>query len=355
MKTRYWNSRLRAMEAYTPGFQPPLTPTTIKLNTNENPWPPSPQALKAIRDAVGNGLRLYPPSTWSELRSELATVYDIPEKMIFCGNGSDEILSLIFRCFIDPGEKLLLPYPTYSLYPVLASAAGVELEQVETRDDFSLDLTTMARHKARLAIVANPNAPTGILTPLAELLEFADQFEGIVVIDEAYIDFSPQGSSCLSALPNHKNIIILRTFSKAFSLCGIRCGYAFADPDLIQGLITMKDSYNLDLLAQRGALAAIRDLAWMQSNVQRIIEVRERFRSTLAALGFTILASATNFLFAKHARLEAEEIFTYLAEQDIHVRHFKGRRVSDWLRISIGTEAEMNKVSSVLAKLIEAR
>ncbi len=352
MNTRYWNTRLRGMEAYTPGYQPPITPATIKLNTNENPWPPSPLALKAISDAVGSELRLYPPSEWSELRSEISTAYGIPPGMIFCGNGSDEILSLIFRCFTDPGDTLILPYPTYSLYPVLASAAGVTVDHVETKEDFSVDLEAMAARKGRMVILANPNAPTGILAPVSAIMDFADRFDGIVVIDEAYIDFAPEGSSCLSALANRENVIILRTLSKSFSLCGIRCGYAFADSSLVQGLTAMKDSYNLDLLAQRGAAAAISDLGWMQGNARRIIAAREKFVERLAGLGFTVLPSAANFVFARHEQVASRRIFEGLAEHDIHVRHFGGRRVADWLRISIGTDDEMERVSGVLAGLL---
>ncbi|HOG63908.1 MAG TPA: histidinol-phosphate transaminase [Spirochaetota bacterium] len=352
MKTRYWNERLRGMAAYTPGFQPPIKAETIKLNTNENPWPPSPLAIQAMVESIGSELRLYPPSAWVELRAAISETYGIGSDRIFCGNGSDEILSLVFRCFTDPGDSLLLPWPTYSLYPVLAAAAGCTVEYVETKDDFTIDLDTMLGRKARIAILTNPNAPTGILAPPEGLLDFADRFEGLVVIDEAYIDFAPEGSSTLAGLGTRENVIILRTFSKSFSLCGIRCGYAFAAPGLVEGLVAMKDSYNLDLVAQRGATAAIRDIAWMKENAARIVATRRDFVIALESMGCRVLPSDANFIFMQHGSVPAGLIQQMLAEQDIHVRHFSGKRVADWVRISIGTDDEMQRVRTVLARVL---
>jgi histidinol-phosphate aminotransferase len=350
--TKYWNARLRAMQAYTPGFQPQLSASTIKLNTNENPWPPSPLALKAMSEAIGCGLRLYPPSDWADLRQAISEGYGFGIETIFCGNGSDEVLTLIFRCFTDPGDTVLLPYPTYSLYPVLAASAGCKVEYVDTNDDFTINFSALAKKNGRMVILANPNAPTGILVSPKELYKFAESFPGLVVIDEAYIDFSPEGSSCLKGLETRENMIILRTFSKSFSLCGIRCGYAFAAPGLVKGLMAMKDSYNLDLLAQVGAAAAIRDLEWMQDNAQRIIATREQTTQRLLAMGFTVLPSAANFVFVRHKTMPAKNLYQRLTAEDIHVRHFAERRVSDWLRISIGTDEEMDRVFSVLTGIL---
>ena len=344
-KRTFWNTRLLSMRAYVPGEQPRVGPDTIKLNTNENPYPPSPEALRAMREAVGPALRLYPPAEWHSLRAAIAREYAIPLANVFCGNGSDEVLSLIFRAFMNDGDVLLLPYPTYSLYPVLAAANGCRVLDVDTREDFSIDLEALlAAPQARMVIIANPNAPTGILLDKKKIADFASRFSGLVVVDEAYIDFSKEGASCLSELDAHDNLIILRTFSKSFSLCGLRVGYAFAPQVLTEGLLAMKDSYNLDLIAQCGAAAAIRDIAWMRANAGRVIETRSSFERELDARGFVSLPSESNFVFTRHPGMSAYALQEHLRKDEIYVRHFSARRVSEYVRISIGTDDEMARV-----------
>ena len=355
----YWNDKLLSMQAYVPGEQPRVGPQTIKLNTNENPYSPSPAAVQAMRDAVGSSLRLYPPADWPDLRACIAREYALSPENVFCGNGSDEVLSLIFRSFMNEGDLVLLPYPTYSLYPVLAASNGCRVLDVDTRDDFTIDLDALLKaaeggasdgsnlkQRARMVILANPNAPTGILLDKKLIVDFAARFSGLVVVDEAYIDFAETDNdpSCLSELRSLGNLIVLRTFSKSFSLCGIRVGYAFASPELVAGLLAMKDSYNLDLIAQRGAEAAIRDIAWMRENVRRILSSRASFMDGLVRLGFESLPSASNFIFTRHPAMGARELQACLRRDEIYVRHFDARRVSDYLRISIGTDEEMERV-----------
>jgi histidinol-phosphate aminotransferase len=352
-KKIFWNDRLLSMQAYVPGEQPRVGPKTIKLNTNENPYPPSPEAIQAMREALGPALRLYPPADWQDLRAAIAKEYSLSPENVFCGNGSDEVLSLIFRAFMNDGDTLLLPYPTYSLYPVLAASNGSRVTEVETREDFTVDIEALLTAKARVAIIANPNAPTGILLDKKKIADFAGRFPGLVVVDEAYIDFAGEDTSCLSELSAHDNLIILRTFSKSFSLCGIRVGYAFASPVLVEGLMAMKDSYNLDLIAQCGAAAAIRDIAWMRANAERIIKTRSFFAQALAGRGFENLPSASNFIFTRHPAFGARALQEHLRRDEIYVRHFAARRVSDYLRISIGTDDEMARVLASLDGALE--
>ncbi|MDR2733233.1 MAG: histidinol-phosphate transaminase [Spirochaetota bacterium] len=355
-ETRFWNVRLRSMHAYQPGEQPKFSPQTLKLNTNENPYPPSPKAIRAMRQAIGADLRLYPPADWQSLRQAIGEEYDVSPAQVFCGNGSDEVLSLIFRSFMNEGDLLVLAYPTYSLYPVLAEANGCRTAWVDTREDFSIDPDAMLAEartgEARMAIIANPNAPTGMLLDKKQIREFAERFNGLVVVDEAYIDFAGEGASCFSELGALDNLIILRTFSKSFSLCGIRVGYAFAAPILVEGLMAMKDSYNIDRAAQIGAEAAIRDIAWMRKNAARICKTRAKFTQALCARGFETLPSAGNFVFTRHPKISAAELQSRLQQEEIYVRHFEARRVSEYLRISIGTDKDMTRLTGALDRAL---
>jgi len=352
----FWNDRLRSMRAYQPGEQPAISPQTLKLNTNENPYPPSPKAIRAMRQAIGSDLRLYPPAEWHALRRAIGEEYGVAPERVFCGNGSDEVLSLILRSFMNTGDLLALTYPTYSLYPVLAEAYGCRVEYAETRADFSVDTgALLAVRGARMAIIANPNAPTAMLLGAGQILDFARRFDGLVVVDEAYIDFAGEGASCLAGLGSLDNLIILRTFSKSFSLCGIRVGYAFAAPALAEGLLAMKDSYNIDRVAQCGAEAAIRDSARMRANAARICKTRAGFIKALAERGFETLPSAANFVFTRHPKIPAAELQARLRQEEIYVRHFNARRVSDYLRISIGTNADMARLAGALDRALLIR
>lgn len=340
---RYWNSNATAMTAYTPGFQPPPDAALIKLNTNENPFPPSPKVIEAVRQLPVDYYRLYPPALWDTLRMSISTAYGVPEDCVFCGNGSDEILSLIFRTFTDPGDRLLLVDPTYSLYPVLASASGVQTDKLPLSQDFTIDFAALPVNGYKLICLPNPNAPTGMLAQRAQLENFISRFQGLVVIDEAYIDFSddPEQSSCVPLISKYNNLIVLRTFSKSFSLCGLRAGYAFACNSLIAGLMTVKDSYNMNIVTQIAAAAAVSDMEYMKKNSRIIAEIREQSRRHLEELGFQVEPSQANFLLISHPKLKMAELHRFLVNRKIHLRYFP--ELPEYLRLTIGTREQMDK------------
>ena len=350
MSKKYWNNNIKNMMPYVPGFQPELKDNLIKLNTNENPYPPSPKVIEAIKVLTGDLLRFYPKSDWEDLRKAISEVYSCNLKQVFCGNGSDEVLSLIFRCFTNSGDSVLFTYPTYSLYATLAEISGIDYSYVETKDDFSIDFDVIKNMDYKLAFIANPNAPTGRIEPLSFIKDFAASFKGLVIIDEAYIDFSdsPDGFTSLNLINDYSNIIVLRTFSKSYSLCGIRAGYAFANEDLISAMMIAKDSYNLDLLAQAGAKAAVLDQAWMKNNAQKIINTRKETQQKLISMGFEVIPSQANFLFATHPDLDTLSVYNELIKNNIYVRYFNKPRIANYLRISIGTD---NQMGILLGKL----
>lgn len=352
---QYFSKRIRGLQPYTPGFQPPPSAELIKLNTNENPYPPSPRSLEAIRELLDARLRRYPPPQWDHLRNTLARAYGTKAEQIFCGNGSDEILALAFRCFTDPGDRVLLTDPTYSLYPVLAALAGVSCRTVPTRDgDFSVPFDALAAEGERIAFIANPNAPTGRLEALPPLSAFVNDFPGVVIVDEAYIDFAdhPEKATALNLIEQHPNLLVTRTFSKAFSLCGLRVGYAFGQAHLIDALLRAKDSYNLDLLAQAGAAAAIADMDWMRQQADKVRRTRKNSARELETRGFTVLPSQANFLFVRHKTRDAREMHQALAARHIHVRHFPLPGLDNYLRISIGSDQEMEALFRTLDEVL---
>lgn len=355
MDKKYWNSRLRNMQGYTYGLQPEMTPDTVKLNTNECPYPPSPRALEAVRAAATERLRLYPRALWDDLREAISERYAMPRERIFCSNGSDELLSLLFRTFTDQGDPVTFTWPTYSLYPVLAEAQGVVIRYAETDTAFRIPFAELPASGGRLLLITNPNAPTGILEPLAAIEACVRDFPGVVVVDEAYIDFAdnPEAVTALPLVGKYDNLLVARTFSKSFALCGIRAGYCFGHEDLVAALVLAKDSYNLDMLAQAAAAAAMRDCGWMEANAARVRATRERAALRFTELGFTVLPSQANFLFVTRPGSDAATLCRALGERHIHVRHFPMRRLEQFLRVSIGTDAEMERLFTVLAALLE--
>lgn len=340
---KYWNSFAAKMNPYTPGFQPEADPQLIKLNTNENPYPPSPAVLQAIQNINSDHCRLYPPAVWDDLRQAISTGYAVPVETVFCGNGSDEILSLILRTFTMPGERMLLVDPSYSLYPVLAAASGVQTVKIPLDTDFQIPFNSLPQSGYSVAFIPNPNAPTGILASPGKLERFIAGFAGIVVIDEAYIDFCdhPDSSSCLSLISKYDNLIVTRTFSKSFSLCGLRAGYAFADPSLIAGLLTVKDSYNLNIITQTAAAAAVNDMLYMKKNAAAVRKTRQTAVKRFQQLGFDAVPSQANFLLVRRSGTDMEDLYNYLMNHSIHVRYFSD--LPDYLRVSIGTDLQMER------------
>jgi histidinol-phosphate aminotransferase len=320
----------------------------IKLNTNENPYPPSPRVLEALRQAAEGSVRLYPDPEASALRTRAAAVYGVPADHILAGNGSDELLALLLRATIDPGGRVAFPVPTYSLYETLVAVQGGEAVRVPWPEDFSLP-PALAAARARVTFLCNPNSPSGTLVPLAEVEALACAVAGILVVDEAYVDFARQNA--LGLVGRLDNVIVLRTLSKSFSLAGLRVGLAFGHPALVAGLRTVKDSYNLSRLSQVAGEAALGDLAAMETNVARIGATRTRLTAELERLGFRVPASEANFVFARRPGVDLGPIVRTLAARDILVRHFAAPGLADALRITVGTDAEVDALLAALREL----
>ena len=331
----YFRANIERMSGYEPGFQP-KEPGFVKLNTNENPYPPSPRALEAIREAAGDALRKYPDPTTDRVRETIADVFGMPLQRVLCGNGSDDLLSIAVRSFCGEGDRVAFPYPSYSLYPTLALLQGAEPVSVPFHDDYSLP-QDLARTGARLILISNPNAPSGTVVPPGPIDALAAAVDGVVLVDEAYVDFAE--TDCLALVESCPNVIVTRTLSKSYSMAGLRFGFAVAQEPLIEGMMKVKDSYNIDALTAAGAGAAIADQHWMRANVERIRATRARLADALAALGFDCLPSQANFILARVPEgRDAAALYQRLFERKILVRYFALPRVDDCLRITVGTE-----------------
>ena len=334
------------LKAYAPGEQPKGA-GLIKLNTNENPYPPSPAVGRVLAECAADALRLYPDPMCVALRERIAAISGCGVENVFVGNGSDEVLRVCTRAFTQPGGAVASFEPSYSLYPVLAAAEEVEFRAVPLAEGFGWT-EPPADLDATLFWLANPNAPTGVFYPMEVIEAFCRRFPGVVVVDEAYVDFSG-GRNCLSLALGTPNMLVCRTLSKSFSLAGLRLGYAIGAPDLIGALYKLKDSYNVDRLAQQVALAALEDLPWMEGNARRIVATRERVAGELAKRGFKVVSSASNFLFVEPpAGVSAAELFARLRTKKILVRYFPGGRTDNHLRVSIGTDAQMDAFLAAL-------
>jgi len=354
--TRLWSSKARNLSPYVPGEQPQHD-NLCKLNTNENPFPPSPKVGEAIAKVLtqqAEELRLYPAPESNDLRAALAQSYELDINQVFVGNGSDEVLALIFASFFLKERPLLSPDISYSFYPVYAQTFGVHLVKIPLEEDFSIDPDAY-RQPCSGIIIANPNAPTGLLLSLADIRKLASEHSNaVIVIDEAYIDFSQRASetqvSAVSLINECDNIIVTQTFSKSRSLAGLRVGMAFANASLIEALTRMKNSFNsypLDKLAQAGATASVLDVDYFEQTRQQVIDLRTSLTEALIALGYDVLPSHANFVFVRPKDGDASGVASALREQGIIVRHFDKPRINEYLRITIGT-AEQN------SRLIEA-
>ena len=332
---------VRELTAYTPGEQPQVE-GLIKLNTNENPYPPSPEIERVLRETAAAALRLYPDPVCGALRRRIAEMHGVAPEQVFVGNGSDEVLRLATRAFTPAGGLVASFEPSYSLYPVLAAMEEVRFTTVALTDDEFDWAEPPADLGASLFCLANPNAPTGRCYPIEQVRSFCQRFDGVVLVDEAYVDFTG-GRDCMALARELPNVVVARTLSKSFSLAGLRLGYAVGSADLIAAFYKLKDSYNVDRLAQELALAALNDLPWMQENARRIVATRERVAAALTAHGFGVLPSWANFLFVRPpAGTPAAALFETLREHRILVRYFPGGRTAPFLRVSIGTETEMD-------------
>lgn len=351
--SRFWSDRVHGLVPYVPGEQPHRT-GLVKLNTNECPYGPSPRALEAIRAATSDTLRLYPDPASLRLRDALARHHGIDRAQVFVGNGSDEVLAHAFQGLLRHDAPLLFPDVTYSFYPVYCGLYDVSFETVPL--DHSLAIRVEDYRRACGAIiVANPNAPTGLALPLARIETLlADHPDQPVLVDEAYVDFG--ASSAVRLIDRYPNLLVVHTLSKSRALAGLRVGAAFGDPALIEALVRVKDSFNsypVDRLAEAGAVAAIQDEAWFETTCARIVESRTQLAAGLERLGFSVLPSAANFVFARHARHGGAALQSALREAGVLVRHFNKPRIADYLRITVGTDAEcavlLDTLSAVLA------
>ena len=354
---------VHALHAYVPGEQPKVK-GLIKLNTNENPYPPSPKVLAATKAAVDGRLRLYPNPTAQVLREKLATLHGCAPENIIVGNGSDELLALATRTFVEPAtakrsSKSTIQYfwPSYSLYPVLADIHGAAKNVVPLKPDFSLpSVAELKRGKkwdfnAALTFVTTPNAPSGRGYPTAELDPLCAAMKGVVILDEAYVDFADESAAALAL--KHPHVIVSRTFSKAYSLCFQRVGYFIAHADLVAALDKVRDSYNVNGLGQVAAAATLDDLPYYRKNFRRVIASRTKMTNDLTALGFTVLPSQTNFVLARPPSFPAQEWLQKLRDQKIIVRWFSAPEVRDYLRITIGSETEMAAFLRVVKRLLK--
>ena len=340
------------LRGYVPGEQP-REQGYIKLNTNENPYPPSSLVLARLRDACSADLRLYPdPDAWA-LRCKLGEIFAIAPQQIMVGNGSDELLNVIIRSFAGEGDKIAYPHPTYGYYKPLIDIQGAEAVPVEFDDEFSVP-EGLAVPGARITFLANPNAPSGTLVPYAEVVALCARIDGVLVVDEAYVDFSQGG--CVPLIEEHSNAIVVRTMSKSFSLAGMRIGFAFAPAALIEGMWKVKDHYNLNRLSLVAAEAALEDIDAMRANAACVCATRSRLCAELRELGFYVWDSQANFTLARlgerWAHSTAAKLYAELKERRILVRYFASPpRLADCLRISVGTDAEIDALLAALKEL----
>jgi len=355
--SKFWSERVWNLEPYVPGEQP-KDKKYIKLNTNENPYPPSPRVLKAIKETCNSDLRLYPDPECESLRETIADYYGLKKEQIFIGNGSDELLAFSFMAFFNPGESagkpVLFPDITYSFYPVYASLFNVDYETVALDEDFSVPVEKFYRENGGI-ILPNPNAPTGKYLPVESILSIVEKNpDSVVIIDEAYIDFG--GRSVIPFIKQYPNLLVIHTLSKSRSLAGLRLGYALGSEELIQGLDRVKNSFNsytVDRLAVAGAIEAFKDEEYFQETRKRIMETRDRVTKSLKSMGFEVTDSKANFIFIKSPLVDALTLFQKLKEEGILARHFNKPRISNYLRVSIGSEEEMDFFVNVMSRILE--
>jgi histidinol-phosphate aminotransferase len=348
--SKYFRPNIAAMTGYVPGEQP-LDPGIIKLNTNENPYPPSPKVYASLRKAINDSLRLYPEPLSKSLVSAAAQTYGLKPANIMAGNGSDELLAILLRCFVGPGDRVALPHPTYTLYDTLIEIQAGVRAAVDFPADFSLPAALAGQHAA-LTFLCNPNAPSGTLISVAEIERLARAVSGVLVVDEAYVDFAEsEGASSIPLIHRLPNLIVLRTFSKSFSLAGMRIGLAFASAEIIAGLMKVKDSYNLNRLSLVAATAALQDLAWMGRNVRRIQKSRKKLAMALKRIGYEVYPSHANFILARNPGRNLKPVYEALKRRKILVRYFDMPGLQDCLRITIGTPKEVQALTNQLAAL----
>jgi histidinol-phosphate aminotransferase len=351
--SKFWSDVVHKLTPYVPGEQPKLD-NLVKLNTNENPYGPSPKVIAALKLEATDSLRLYPDPNSDVLKAAIAEAHHLQAKQVFVGNGSDEVLAHVFQALLKHSRPLLFPDITYSFYPVYCGLYDIEYQTIPLAEDFSINIDDYDQPNGGI-IFPNPNAPTGIPLSLAAIEKLLKKnTQSVVVIDEAYVDFGTE--SAVSLINTYPNLLVTHTLSKARSLAGLRVGYALGHPDLIEALIRVKDSFNsypIDRFASAGAVAAMQDTAYFEETCRKVIATREALIKDLTQLGFEVLPSGANFIFAKHQVKDGAELTALLRQKNIIVRHFKSpSRVAPYLRITIGTEAQSKALVDTLTGLL---
>ena len=350
--SQFWSPLVRTLTPYVPGEQPKVS-GLIKLNTNENPYPPSPAVMAAMHAVTADSLRLYPDPDSSQLKQTLADYHKVKPEEIFVGNGSDEVLAFVFMALLKHDAPLLFPDITYSFYPVYCKLYGIDYVEVALNQQMEIDTADYIDRDCGAIIFPNPNAPTGIPLSLATIENLLiAQPNTLVVVDEAYVDFG--GETAMPLTQRYPNLLVVRTFSKSRSLAGLRVGFAVGHKDLIDGMERVKNSFNsypMDRVAVAGAIASYQDETYFQKALADVIDNREKTTQALQKLGFSVLPSRANFVFATHPAFSAEQLAAGLRERAIIVRHFKHPRINQYLRISIGTQDECNKLIEGLTQL----
>jgi len=350
--SRYWSDLVSQLTPYVPGEQP-RRERLVKLNTNENPYPPSPKVLEAIQSTSGDALRRYPDPESTALRQAFAKRNGLNQEQVFIGNGSDEVLAHTFQALLKHDRPLCFPDVTYSFYPVWCDLYGVPHQSIPLGDDFAIDPGAYPAENGGV-IIPNPNAPTGVLMDLPQVRALLERScNSVVVIDEAYIDFG--GDSSAQLIDEFDNLLVIQTLSKSRSLAGIRVGVAMGQVDLIEGLVRVKDSFNsypLGVVAQNAAEASLEDEDYFRETCDRVIASRGRLTQAMGDLGFNVLPSAANFIFTRHPQRPAKELFAALRERGIIVRYFDKPRIDEYLRISIGADEECETLVNALREIL---
>lgn len=350
--SRFWSPLVHGLQPYVPGEQPKLA-NLVKLNTNENPYGPSPKVLEAIKQAASDRLRLYPDPDAGALKQAIADYHQIKPEQVFVGNGSDEVLAHVFHALFQHQQPILFPDITYSFYPVYCQLYQIDSTLVPLKDDFTIDVTDYQRPNGGI-IFPNPNAPTGCLLPLTAIRQLLEaNTDSVVVVDEAYVDFG--GETAIALINDYPNLLVTQTLSKSRSLAGMRIGFAAGHPQLIEALVRVKDSFNsypLDSLAIAAGIAAYQDRSYFNETTGKVIDSRDRVVRELRELGFEVLPSAANFVFARHPQHDAADLAAGLRKEGVIVRHFTKPRIDQFLRITIGTPTENQQMLSIMDTLV---
>ncbi len=349
--SQLWSKLVHKLEPYVPGEQPKIT-HLIKLNTNENPYGPSPKVLDALKTEATDTLRLYPDPNSDQLKQTIADYYSVEQKQVFVGNGSDEVLAHAFQALLKHDKPILYPDITYSFYPVYCGLYQIQYETIPLADDFTINIKNYKKPNGGI-IFPNPNAPTGIGLALETIKQLLDNnTDSVVIVDEAYIDFG--GETAISLVNQYPNLLVIQTLSKSRSLAGLRLGFAIGNEQLIAGLERVKNSFNsypIDRFASTGAIAAFEDEEYFQKMTKKILSTRTELIAGLENLGFTVLPSQANFVFAKHPNKEATTISQHLREKNIIVRHFAKPRIDQFIRVTIGTKTECEALIKCLSSI----